>query len=197
MSIGTLRDLFVEELKDMYSAEKQLVKALPKLARKATSADLKSAFEEHLQVTQEQVKRLEQIFEALGESAGRKLCKGMEGIVEEGKEMMEQDADEAVLDAGLITAAQKAEHYEIAVYGSLKTYAEILGEDKAAELLDASLGEEKETDERLSEIASALNLQAAEADGGEGSEDDASDEGETRSGAKRSVAISGNGKRRR
>ena len=176
MSLESLRDLYVEELKDIYNAEKQLLKALPKMAKRADSPELQQAFREHADVTQKQVERLDQIFESLGKRASGKKCKGMEGLIEEGKSMIEEDGEPAVIDAGLITAAQRVEHYEIAVYGALKTYARILGDEEAAGLLEETLEEEKETDEKLNQIAESLNLEAEEA-GDEDSEEE--EEGES------------------
>ena len=158
--ISTPRDLLVEELKDLYSAENQLVKALPKMAKAATSEELREAFQTHLQQTQVQVQRLEQIGKKLGESMKGKKCKAMEGLVEEGKEVIEEDMEPAILDLALIGAAQKVEHYEIAGYGTARTLAEISGEDQVAKILQETLDEEGETDKLLTEIAMELNLEA-------------------------------------
>jgi ferritin-like metal-binding protein YciE len=155
-----LRELFIDELKDLYSAEKQLVKALPKLAKAANSKDLKNGFEEHLAQTQGHVERLEQIFEALGESPRGKKCVGMEGLVKEGSEALSEDFEDAVKDAALIGAAQRVEHYEIAAYGTVRDLAEVLGESDHASLLQETLDEEKETDEKLTEIAKQVNEEA-------------------------------------
>jgi ferritin-like metal-binding protein YciE len=161
MKMESLQELYLEQLKDIYDAENQLLKALPKMAKQATNEELKAAFEQHLEQTQEQVSRLDQVFEELGEKAKGHKCKAMQGLIEEGKELMEQDADEDVMDAGLICAAQKIEHYEIATYGCLRTYAEMLGFDDQADLLQESLDEEKDTDESLTELAvSCINLEA-------------------------------------
>jgi ferritin-like metal-binding protein YciE len=161
MKIDSLQKLYVEELKDLYSAEKQLLKALPKMAKAASSPELQSAFREHLEQTKGQVERLERIFEALDKSPKGKKCKAMEGLVEEGAELMGEDADPDVLDAGLIAAAQKVEHYEIAGYGTVRTYAQLLGEAAAADLLQQTLDEEGQTDKKLTELAEGLiNLQA-------------------------------------
>jgi ferritin-like metal-binding protein YciE len=161
MHMQDLQDLYVEELRDIYNAEKQLVKALPKMAKKATHEELKDAFTEHLEQTKGHVERLEKIFDKLGKRAGGKVCKAMQGIVEEGKEMMEEDAEPEVMDAGLIAAAQRAEHYEIAAYGTVRTYAKLLGEDQAAKLLQATLDEEDETDKKLTDLAeSSINVDA-------------------------------------
>jgi ferritin-like metal-binding protein YciE len=162
MEANRLKHLYIEELKDIYSAENQLVKALPKMAKAATSSDLSAGFEEHLKQTKEHVARLENIFKALGESPKVKKCKGMEGLITEGAEMIEEDPAPEELDAGLISAAQRVEHYEIAAYGCVRTYAELLGEDDAVELLAKTLGEEKDTDEKLTELAGNINLKAAQ-----------------------------------
>lgn len=163
MNMESLRDLYVEELKDLYSAENQILKALPKMIKAATSPELKAGFEEHLQQTRGQVGRLEKIFKQLDESPKGKKCKGMEGLLEEGKELMEEDAEPEVLDAGLIAAAQHVEHYEIAGYGCVRTYAELLGDKTAANLLQETLDEEKETDEKLTMIAKSINVEAERA----------------------------------
>jgi len=160
MSVETLEDLFLHELKDIYDAEKRLVKALPKMAKAASSAELKEAFEEHLAQTEQQVTRLERIFADLDKPARGKKCLGMEGLIEEGASLMKEDAEEPVMDAGLIAAAQKVEHYEIASYGTLATYAKILGLNNAVRLLKETLAEEKETDEKLTELASQINFEA-------------------------------------
>jgi ferritin-like metal-binding protein YciE len=165
VQMDSLRELYVDELKDLYSAEKQLVKALPKMAKNATSPELQDAFTEHLAVTEDQVARLEQIFEALGESPRGKKCVGMEGIIEEANELLGEDADEDVLDAGLISKAQHVEHYEIAGYGTVRTYAMTLGLSDQAQLLQQSLDEEVEADKLLSQLAeSSINIEAAIAD---------------------------------
>lgn len=161
----TLNELLEEELKDIYSAEKQLLKALPKMAKKASSEELKSALEEHLEVTQGQVERLEEVFEALGKPAKAKTCKAMQGLIEEATEIMEEDATDAVMDAGIIAAAQKVEHYEIASYGTVRTWARLCGENEAAELLQETLDEEGEADKRLTELAeNFVNPEAEEGD---------------------------------
>ena len=161
MEMESLKELYVEELKDLYSAEKQLVKALPRMAKNATNTELQQAFTEHLQETEGHVERLEQIFEMLGERAGGKKCKGMEGLIEEAKELLEEDATEEVLDAGLISKAQHVEHYEIAGYGTVRTYARQLGLEDQAELLQQTLDEESKANELLTEIAeTAVNLEA-------------------------------------
>ena len=161
MELETLRDLYIHELKDLHSAEKQLTKALPRMAKAATNEDLAAGFEEHLAQTEEHVNRLEKILESHNESTRGPKCKGMEGLIEEGKEMIEEDGDDDVRDAGLISAAQRVEHYEIAGYGCARTYAEILGDRKGADLLDQTLEEEAATDKKLTGLAKTLiNLQA-------------------------------------
>jgi ferritin-like metal-binding protein YciE len=164
MEMESLKELYVDELKDLYSAEKQLVKALPRMAKNATNPELKQAFTDHLQETEGHVERLEQIFEMLGERAGGKKCKGMEGLIEEAKELLEEDAAEEVLDAGLISKAQHVEHYEIAGYGTVRTYARQLGLEDQAELLQETLDEEGKADELLTQIAeSSVNAEAEQA----------------------------------
>jgi len=156
MGLDNLEDLFLDELKDIYNAEKQLTKALPKMAKAASTEDLQEAFTSHLEETKGQIERLEKVFEVIGKPARGKTCKAMEGLVEEGSELMEEDGEPPVLDAGLICAAQKVEHYEIAAYGTLVTWAEILGYKKAIPLLEANLGEEKAADEKLTNWPAAL-----------------------------------------
>jgi len=165
MKMDSLDILLEEELKDIYSAEKQLLKALPKMAKKASSDELRAALEEHLSVTEGQVTRLEEVFEALGKTAKAKTCKAMQGLIEEATEIMEEDADDAVMDAGIIAAAQKVEHYEIASYGTVRTWAKLCGEEDAAELLQQTLDEETEADQNLTELAeSFVNPVAEEGD---------------------------------
>ena len=160
MKLETLHDLYVHELKDIYSAESQLVKALPKMAKAASSEELRAGFEEHLEQTRGQVERLDKIFEQLEVSPRGKKCVAMEGLIEEGKELLEEDADPDVKDAALIAAAQKVEHYEIAAYGTVRTYAELLGFQDAADLLQQTLDEESATDAKLSELAREINVEA-------------------------------------
>ena len=160
MQMESLKELLVDELKDLYSAENQILKALPKMIKKATSPDLKAGFEKHLKETQIHVERLETIFQELEESPKGKKCKGMEGVIADGKELMEEDAEPEVMDAGLIGAAQHVEHYEMAGYGCVRTYAELLGLDNIAKLLQKTLDEEKATDEKLTELASNINVEA-------------------------------------
>jgi ferritin-like metal-binding protein YciE len=158
----SLQDLFVDELSDLRSAETQLVQALPKLAKTASSPQLRAAFEEHLEVTREHVNRLDKIFTEMQGSAKRKTCKGMQGLVEEGEELMKEAKPSPVLDAGLIGAAQRVEHYEMAGYGTARTHAEELGRSDAARLLDQTLAEEKEADQKLTRLAEqGVNRQAA------------------------------------
>ena len=162
MTADTLRELYVDELKDLYSAEKQLLRALPKMAKASTSEELRAGFEEHLEQTKGHVERLKEVFSALGEKPGGKKCKGMEGLVAEGAEVMGEDFEDDVMDAAIIAAAQRVEHYEIAGYGTVCAYAKILGEDEQLELLQQTLQEEKETAEKLTELAGDINLNANE-----------------------------------
>ena len=157
-----LKELYVEELKDLYSAENQLLKALPKMAKAASSDELREGFEEHLEQTRGHVQRLEQIFKSLGENPKGKKCVGMEGLVKEGSEIMDEDFEGALMDAALIGAAQRVEHYEIAAYGTVHEFANLLGESEQASLLEETLAEEKETDEKLTELAKEINPQANE-----------------------------------
>jgi ferritin-like metal-binding protein YciE len=162
MAEKDLNELFIDTLKDIYYAEKHILKALPKMAKAANSDDLRAAFEKHYDETEGQVERLEQIFEMIGKAARGKKCEAIEGIIDEGKEVMEEYADTPALDAGLLSAAQSVEHYEIARYGTLKSWAEKLNMPQAVKLLDATLAEEKKTDETLTKIAEkAVNYEAA------------------------------------
>jgi ferritin-like metal-binding protein YciE len=162
MELATLQDLYFHELKDLYSAEKQLIKALPKMAEAANNAKLAAGFREHLKQTKGHAERLEQILSGHKQSTRGARCKGMEGIVAEGAEMIEEEADKEVKDAGLISAAQRVEHYEIAGYGTARTYAELLGDKEAAKLLQTTLQEEEETDKKLTTLAkSSINVAAA------------------------------------
>lgn len=163
MEMESLKDLMIEELKDLYSAENQILKALPKMIKKATSPELKRGFEKHLKETEGHVQRLERIFQELDESPRGKKCKGMEGVIADGKELMEEDAEPEIMDAGLIGAAQHVEHYEMAGYGCVRTYAELLGLNNIAKLLQTTLDEEKATDEKLTELARNINVEAEEA----------------------------------
>jgi ferritin-like metal-binding protein YciE len=179
MQENALKGLFLEELRDIYSAEQQLTKALPKMARAANSDDLRSGFEHHLEQTKQHVERLEQVFQELGEKPTGKKCKGMQGLIQEGDEMIKEDElEEEARDAGLISAAQRVEHYEIAAYGSVRTYANLLGDQNAVSLLEKTLQEEKETDQKLTELAEGINLDAAGKDG----------KGSTKSGSKAKAA---------
>jgi ferritin-like metal-binding protein YciE len=162
MQQNRLKHLYIEELKDIYSAENQMVKALPKMVKAATAPDLRAGFEEHLAQTKEHVSRLEQIFKSLGDRPTGKKCKGMEGLIAEGAEMIEEDPAPEELDAGLISAAQRVEHYEIAAYGCVAAYAKLLSEDEALELLKKTLDEEKKTDEKLTQLSSKINVEAAD-----------------------------------
>ncbi len=161
MKLDSLDNLFVHELKDLLSAEKQLVKALPKMAKGATSDALRAAFEEHLGQTKEHVSRLEQIFQLLDKAARAEHCKAMEGLIEEGSDLLEEEGSAMVKDAALIGAAQRVEHYEISAYGTARTLAELLGNADAVKLLQLTLDEEKETDEILTQLAmSEINVEA-------------------------------------
>lgn len=173
MELDTLHALYLERLRDLYSAENQIIKALPKLRKKTTHAELGEAFDTHLEQTREQVARLERIFEDLGEKPTGKHCKGMEGLIEEANELLGEDAEPDVLDAGMIASAQHVEHYEMAGYGTARTYAEMLGFEEHAQLLQQTLNEEEETDRLLTELAqSSVNLDAMVA-GEEGEEEEA------------------------
>ena len=163
--INNLRDVYIEQLKDLYSAETQLIKALPKMAKAAHSPELAQGFEEHLEQTKGHANRLEQIFKKLEEEPTGKKCKAMEGLVKEGAETIAEKATPAAKDAMLIAAAQRVEHYEIAGYGTVKTYANLLGEDEAATLLAETLQEEVDTDEKLTEAAEAINVEAEHEEG--------------------------------
>lgn len=160
---GTLHEAFVEELRDTYDAEKQLTKALPKMAKAANSPELKQAIENHLEETRQQVQRLEQVFATIEEKARGKHCEGIAGIIEEGQTVMQEEYDEATADALLIASAQRAEHYEMAAYGTLVAWARAMGHDDAADLLQETLDEEKAADEKLNELAEGgINEQAAQ-----------------------------------
>src|ERR1700722_11000504 len=163
----SLRELYVNELKDLYSAETQLVKALPKMAKASSNAELRKGFEEHLRQTSEHVSRLEQIFDALDEKPTGKKCVGMEGLVKEAAETISEDYENALMDSAIIGAAQRVEHYEIAGYGTVRAFAELLGENEHVSLLEQTLNEEKETDEKLTQLAEQINSQAG---GGEDAE---------------------------
>jgi len=158
-----LKELYIDGLKDLYNAENQLLKALPKMAKAASSEELSQGFQEHLEQTKGHVQRLEKIFKSLGENPKGKKCKGMEGLVAEGTEIMGEDFEDSVMDAAIIGAAQRIEHYEIAAYGTVRAFAEELGESEQVSLLNETLDEEKETDEKLTELAEQINSQANEA----------------------------------
>jgi ferritin-like metal-binding protein YciE len=162
MSNESLKQLYIDELKDLFSAENQLVKALPKMAKAATSEELRTGFEKHLEQTKGHVQRLEEIFQSLDESPKGKKCVGMEGLVKEGSEVMEEDFEDAVLDAGLIGAARRVEHYEMAAYETVCEFAKVQGQTKHASLLEETLEEETKTDEKLAELAKEINTQANE-----------------------------------
>jgi ferritin-like metal-binding protein YciE len=171
MKINTLETLLQEELKDIYDAEKRLVRALPKMARAASNHELRTAFEEHLEATKGHVQRLEHVFELLGVPAKAKPCPAMKGLIEEGEEVLSQDATEVLMDAALIGAAQRVEHYEIAAYGTARTYADRLGHQEAVDLLQETLDEEKEADETLTSISEQL-LEGLEDSEGEAAEEE-------------------------
>jgi len=176
---GTLHDAFIDELRDSYDAEKQLTKALPKLAKAAGSPELRKAFESHLKETQGQIARLEEVFASLDEKVRGKHCDGIAGIIEEGKSVMEEDFDEATMDACLIASGQRAEHYEMAAYGTLVAWARALGHDDAADLLQQTLDEEKAADEKLSMIAeNGVNQEAADASHPTGDDEEQEEEDE-------------------
>ena len=162
MSLTNLGDLFLQEIKDIYDAEKQILKALPKMIKGVESEELRAALEEHETVTEKQVERLEEVFQMLEKPARGKKCVAMEGLLKEGSEILKEDGEPAVIDAAIIAAAQKVEHYEIASYGTLATFAELLGYEDIKDLLGQTLDEEKETDEKLTEIASEINVEATE-----------------------------------
>ena len=161
MKLESLKDLYLEQLRDLYSAETQIIEALPKMAEAAGSADLRKAFNDHLRQTDEHVRRLERIFQDLQENPKGETCEGMKGLLKEGSKMMKTSGDPSVIDAGLIAAAQRVEHYEMAGYGTVRTYAEMLGKSEHASLLERTLQEEEQTDERLTELAeSHINQEA-------------------------------------
>ena len=163
MKLESLKDLYLEQLKDLYSAESQIIDALPRMAEAADSADLRKAFNDHLRQTEEHVRRLERIFQSLQENPKGETCEGMKGLLKEGSKMMKMSGDPSVIDAGLIAAAQRVEHYEMAGYGTVRTYAEMLGKTEHASLLERTLQEEEQTDERLTELAESHINQEAQA----------------------------------
>ncbi len=168
--VRTFEDLFISELKDLYNAEQQLTRALPKMAKAASAPELKQALTEHLEVTREQVRRLEQVFEEIGIPAKGKTCQAMKGLIEEGQELVKEGMESEVLDAGIIGAAQRVEHYEIAGYGTVRTMAETLGHKRAVKLLEQTLKEEKAADETLTRIAEDVNTRAVSVMAGENEE---------------------------
>jgi ferritin-like metal-binding protein YciE len=161
VKVNSLQELYVDELKDLYDAENQIIKALPKMIDAASSEELQNALTEHLEVTREQAKRIEQIFQNMGEKLKAEKCKGMEGVIKEGAEILSEDMDENVKDAAIISAAQRVEHYEMAGYGCARTYARLIGDKEGAKLLQTTLNEEGETDKKLTKLAiSAINVAA-------------------------------------
>lgn len=190
MKEQTMQDLYIDQLRDLYDAERQIIKALPKMIRVASSDDLKQALQEHLEVTREQEQRIVQIFENRGEKVKAQKCKGIEGVLKEGAELLEKGWDEAVLDAAIIAAAQRMEHYEMAGYGCARTYAELLGDEDAGELLQKTLDEEKEANDKLNELSETIN-QTALGEGESASEEDIEETSArktTTAGRKRSAA---------
>lgn len=191
MTENSLKELYLDELRDLYSAENQLLKALPKMAKAASSDELRQGFEDHLEQTQEHVSRLEEIFERLGEKPTGKKCVGMEGLIKEGSEIIEEeDFEGEVLDAALIGAAQRVEHYEMAAYGTVRDFAKLLGNDEDVSLLQETLDEEKETDQKLTDLSHQINLEASEESGQD-------EESEQRGGAKTAAKSPAKGKSRR
>jgi ferritin-like metal-binding protein YciE len=163
MTVGTIEELFVDELKDLYSAEKQITKSLPKLAKAATAPELRDAFESHLKETFGQIERLDKVFEILGKSSRGKTCNGMKGVLEEGAEVLDETEEGSVRDAALISAAQRVEHYEMAGYGCVRAFATLLGQKEIAQLLDETLAEEKAADSKLNQLAKRINPEALRA----------------------------------
>jgi ferritin-like metal-binding protein YciE len=194
MEKTSLHELYIDELKDLYSAETQLVKALPKMAKAATNSELRAGFEEHLRQTTEHVSRLEQIFDELDEKPTGKKCMGMEGLIKEGAEAIEEDYSDEVRDAALIGAAQRVEHYEIAAYGTAKAFAELMGHTEQVSLLEQTLQEETETDEKLTELSQDVNAQANE---GQSDESEESDEAEVSPKSKSAASETRKGKSKR
>jgi ferritin-like metal-binding protein YciE len=195
MSLDTLHDLMVHELKDLYSAERQLIRALPRMSKNATSDELRTAFDDHLAETEEQVSRIEQILESFGETTGRQKCAGMEGLIEESKSLMEEEIDPEVLDAGLIVSAQKVEHYEIAAYGAVCEYARIMGHTYALRLLEQTLEEEKNADKKLNALAEGGINALAERDNNAESEEE--EEESEKGSRRRPVATNGRSRSRK
>ena len=195
-AIATLHDLMIHQLRDLYSAEKQLVQALPKMAKNANAPELQDALRTHLQETEEHVSRLEQAFEMLGVTGRGMKCKGMEGLIEEGQELFEEDVDPEVLDAGIIAAAQRIEHYEIAGYGTVCEYARSMEHEELLSLLDSTLAEEKQTDEKLTALAESGINAMAEMGGDESEEDEDSEEESGASSSQRGAMAKGGGSSR-
>lgn len=164
MEANSLQELFIGEIRDLYDAEHQIIKALPKMISKASSEELKDALNEHLDVTRQQAERLEQIFEQMGQKARAQKCKGIEGVIKEGSELLGEVDDEDVRDAAIIASAQKVEHYEMAAYGTVRTWANLLGQEEAARLLEETLNEEKEADQKLTELSESINVEAEQGD---------------------------------
>jgi ferritin-like metal-binding protein YciE len=197
MSLHTMQDLFVEKLEDIHDAEKRITEALPRMIAAAKSEDLKAALQDHLEVTEQQIERLQQVFDHCGEAPAKKTCHGMVGLLEEGDEVIAKEAPDVLKDVALIAAAQGVEHYEISSYGCLKEWADLLGKHEDAALLQQSLDEEKDADARLTEVAATLNAEAFEAVGGDADEDEEDEErmtgttGRRSSGAQRSGPKSG------
>ncbi len=183
MKANSLQELYVGELRDLYDAEHQIIKALPKMISKTSSEELKNALTEHLEITRRQAERLEQIFENMGERAKAQKCKGMAGVIEEGNELLKEAEDEDVRDAAIIAAAQKVEHYEMSGYGTVRTWATLLGEEDAANLLEETLNEEKEADQKLTDIAESINVEARQ---GEGEEEEVESTSRSRKSSSRS-----------
>lgn len=194
MASDTLRDLFIDELKDTYDAEHRITKALPKMIKSAQSDELVSAFKGHLAQTQEHITRLDRVFEMFGERPARKTCKAIVGLLAEGEELMEEEGVAGLHDAALIAAAQKVEHYEMATYGCLRTWADLMGEAKAKDLLQKTLDEEGTTDHKLTKIAMSLNAEALEGeegeDGGNGDDDKATPRARRSNGTRRTHSVS-------
>jgi len=180
MQGNSLQELYVEQLRDLYNAESQLVKALPKMAKAAQSEALRQGFEHHLEQTNGHVDRLEQIFSAMDESPKGRKCAGMEGLVKEGEEVIKEQSSSDALDAGLIASAQRVEHYEIAAYGTVRSFAKFLGDNEAVDLLQQTLDEEKETDEKLTELSKEVNARAMDAAQAAETEQESEEEGASR-----------------
>jgi len=194
MSVGTAEELFVDELKDIYSAEKQAVKAFPRLAKAVQSEELKQAMQDHLEQTKGQIERLDRIFEILDKRSTGKTCQGMKGLVEEAQSQVEEIEKGPVLDCAMIGALQRIEHYEIAAYGTAATLAEAMGKDEVKELLGETLEEEKETDERLTQVSQSVNSEALSEGGEEEDENESSSDGRSSSSLKSKTSKSGSSK---